>query len=63
MFGWIDTPKSNLPGLLPNELMPILVSLYEKIAPQKAYNFFCEALNKRLGTDGLNLEGLAAEAA
>jgi hypothetical protein len=55
LFGWIDTPKSNLPGLLPNELMPILVSLYEKIAPQKAYNFFSEALNKRLGTDGLNL--------
>jgi hypothetical protein len=35
--------------------MPILISLYEKIAPKIAYNFFSEALNKRLGTDGLNL--------
>lgn len=55
LYGWIDTPRSNWPGLLPNEFVPVVVSLYEKIAPIAAYNFFTEALNKRLGTDGLDI--------
>ena len=33
LFGWIDTPKNNLPGLLPNEGMPILFSVLEHILP------------------------------
>lgn len=43
--------------------MPVVISLYEKIAPVAAYNFFTEGLNKRLGTDGLDISGVAAEAA
>jgi hypothetical protein len=43
--------------------MPILFAMIEVILPKVAFNFFAEALNFRLGTTGLNIEGLAAEAA
>ena len=62
MYGWIDTTRNNLPGLLANEFMPILFAMIEVILPKVAFNFFAEALNFRLGTTGLNIEGLAAEA-
>jgi hypothetical protein len=55
LYGWIDTESSNLPGLLPNEFMPILFSIVEAIAPRTAFNFFTEALNFRLGTKDLNI--------
>lgn len=50
LYGWIDTPRDNLPPLLPNEFVPIMFSVVEMIAPTLANNFFTEALNKRLGT-------------
>jgi len=37
--------------------------MIEVVLPTVALNFFAEALNFRLGTNGLNIEGLAAEAA
>jgi len=55
LYGWIDTPRDNLPPLLPNEFLPILFSVVEMIAPDTANEFFTEALNKRLGTTGLNI--------
>jgi len=63
LYGWIDTTKNNLPGLLANELLPIIFAMIEVILPKVAFNFFAEALNFRLGTTGLNIQGLAAEAA
>lgn len=63
LYGWIDTPRDNLPPLLPNEFMPILFSIVEMIAPKVAFNFFTEALNFRLGTKGLDIAGVAAAAA
>ena len=63
LFGWIDTTRNNLPGLLPNEGMPILFSLLEHILPQTIKIFFTEALNFRLGTTDLNISQLAAAAA
>jgi len=63
LFGWIDTPSSNLPGLLPNEFMPILFSMYEIYNPKGAYLIYGSALNMRLGTQNLTISELAAEAA
>lgn len=63
LFGWIDTPRSNLPGLLPNEFMPILFSMYEIYNPKGAYLIYGSALNMRLGTQNLTIRELAAEAA
>mmetsp|Transcript_22331 Transcript_22331/g.27414 ORF Transcript_22331/g.27414 Transcript_22331/m.27414 type:complete len:137 (-) Transcript_22331:280-690(-) len=48
---------------MPNELVPIVFSVLEKVLPKTAYVFFTEALNKRLGTIGLNIEGIARVAA
>ena len=33
IYGWIDTESSNLLGLLPNYLLPVIFSLVEAIAP------------------------------
>ena len=63
LYGWIDTPRDNIPPLLANEFIPILFSLVEMIAPTLAYNFFTEALNFRLGTKGLDIAGVAGLAA
>jgi len=63
LYGWIDTPRDNLPPLLPNEFAPILFSIIEMISPVLAFNFFTEALNFRLGTTGLDIAGVAAYAA
>ena len=48
---------------MPNEAPPIIFSLLEKIAPKDANVMFNEALNFRLGTNGLNVSQIAAEAA
>ena len=40
-----------------------MFSIVEKIKPTLAYNFFTEALNKRLGVDGKNIAEIAAIAA
>lgn len=42
--------------MLPNEGVPVLFSILEKIIPETTYIFFTEALNKRLGVDGKNIE-------
>jgi len=50
LYGWVDTPADNWPPLMPNEAVPIVFSIMERIAPKQAFIFFTEALNKRLGT-------------
>lgn len=63
LFGWIDTPLENWPPLLPPGFMPILFSILEDFIPDTVDIFFAQALNKRLGTDGLNVKQIAGEAA
>jgi hypothetical protein len=63
LFGWIDTPDSNWPPLVPNGFLPVALDVLEKIMPKNIDILLNQALNKRLGTVGLNLEGVAAEAA
>lgn len=65
LYGWIDTERSNLPGILPNELLPIVGSVVEAILPHDIAMTYTEALNFRLGTQDLDLDisGVAAEAA
>ena len=49
--------------MLPNEGVPIVFSIIEKIAPSAAFNFFTGALNKRLGVEGKNISEIAMLAA
>lgn len=63
LFGWMDTPRDNLPGLLPNELLPIFGSVLEKILPDFIFMTVGEGLNIRLGTKDLTFPELAAAAA
>jgi hypothetical protein len=63
LFGWIDTAEDNWPPLLPYDFVPIAFAIFERFDPVGAEVFFDQAMNKRLGTVGLNIEGLAAAAA
>ncbi|CAD8091658.1 unnamed protein product [Paramecium primaurelia] len=63
LFGWIDTPKDNYPKPLSAEFATYLFSFIEKIAPGPITSLVGEALNKRLGTEGLSVSEIAIEAA
>jgi len=63
LFGWIDTPVDNLPPLIPPGLLPVVFSVLESFKPDVVDIFYNQALNKRLNTTGLNIAGIAAEAA
>jgi hypothetical protein len=52
-----------LPSILPNELAPIVFSMLEAVMPKTIQNMFAEGMNKRLGTEGLDMKGVAAAAA
>lgn len=63
LFGWLDTPYSNLPPLMPNEWMPIVLAQYEKVNPMEVYKIYTAALNMRMGTTGLSIPEIAGMAA
>ena len=63
LFGWLDTPISPWPALLPPEILPVLMGVLEGLSPEYANILVGEALNHRLGTRGLSLSEVAAEAA
>lgn len=63
LFGWIDTPADNYPPLIPAGIIPIVFAILEEFTPSTTDIFMDQALNKRLGTKGLNMNGLVAEAA
>lgn len=63
LYGWVDTANDNWPPLLPKEIVPVAFKLFEDLEPAKAYVFFTEALNKRLGVDGKNISEVAEIAA
>lgn len=63
LYGWVDTANDDWPPLLAREWVPVMFKLIEEIKPTLAYNFFSEALNKRLGVDGKNIAEIAEIAA
>jgi len=62
LYSWIDTPEKNWPTLVAPKLLPSLLSIFEKIMPSAIESLFTEGMNLRLGTRGLNLKGITAEA-
>ena len=63
LFGWIDTPFDNYPPLLPSYLLPIVMAVIEKIDYEAIDILYNQGINHRLGTSGLSISQLAAEAA
>lgn len=64
LYGWMDTPRDNLPPALPNELLPIVLSMIENVKPGVVNDFFLQGLNKRLDNPGcLDLACIATVAA
>jgi len=62
LYGWIDTAEDNFPRLLPKDLVPIAFSIIEKLDKNTTDIFFAQSLNKKLGTEGLDIAGIANEA-
>lgn len=56
LYGWIDTAEDNYPPLLPIHFAPDLFSILQKVASDTTYTFFTEALNRRLGVDGYDIQ-------
>ena len=63
LYGWVDSAEDNWPPLLAKQFVPVMFTLIEKVDPSLAYNFFTEALNKRLGVDGQDIDSIAKLAA
>lgn len=63
LYGWIDTFRDNLPPLLPNELMPIVMAQAEKWAPEAIYSSFTAGLNMRMHTQHKTIPEIAMMAA
>jgi len=63
LYGWLDTPYSNLPPLMPNEWMPIVLAQYEKVDFDTVYKMYTAGLNMRMGTTGLSIPEIAGQAA
>ena len=50
LFASIDTPDGYTTPMLPRSIFPIIFSILERFEPDLTFNFYTEALNKRLGT-------------
>ncbi|KAH7674589.1 hypothetical protein IHE45_08G084200 [Dioscorea alata] len=61
IFSWIDTVAENYPPPLDSNLVMSIMSMWTRIQPSYAANMWNEALNKRLGTEELDLHGIIAE--
>lgn len=61
IFSWIDTMSDNYPPPLDAHLVVSVMSMWTRMQPAYAANMWNEALNKRLGTEGLDLYEILAE--
>lgn len=61
LFGWIDTKEDNLPPVMPWKIIPIALTLFERLQPATVLKLVGEGLNMRLGTKGLSMVELYSE--
>ncbi|XP_059443303.1 uncharacterized protein LOC132175380 [Corylus avellana] len=61
IFSWIDTRDGNFPPPLDAHLVASVMTVWNQIQPAYAANMWNEALNKRLGTQGLSLPDVLVE--
>ncbi|OAY28523.1 uncharacterized protein LOC110601496 [Manihot esculenta] len=61
IFSWIDTIDGNYPPPLDAHLVASVMTVWNQIQPAYAANMWNEALNKRLGTEGLDLPDILIE--
>lgn len=58
IFSWIDTAIDNYPPPLDAHVVMSLMTMWTRVQPAYAANMWNEALNKRLGTEGLDLPSI-----
>ncbi|KAL3036903.1 hypothetical protein AAZX31_01G035400 [Glycine max] len=61
IFSWIDTVADNYPPPLDAHLVISVMSMWTRMQPAYAANMWNEALNKRLGTEDLDLHDILIE--
>ncbi|CAK9857439.1 unnamed protein product [Sphagnum jensenii] len=61
IFSWIDTTSDNYPPPLDANLVASVILMWTRLQPDYASNMWNEALNKRLGTEGLDLPSIMLE--
>ncbi|KAK9072277.1 hypothetical protein SSX86_008710 [Deinandra increscens subsp. villosa] len=61
IFSWIDTVDGNYPPPLDAHLVASVMTVWNQLQPAYAANIWNEALNKRLGTEGLDLPEILVE--
>ncbi|GMN51555.1 hypothetical protein TIFTF001_020705 [Ficus carica] len=61
LFAWIDTVNGNYPPPLDAHLVASVMTVWNQMQPEYAANLWNEALNKRLGTEGLDLPSILVE--
>ncbi|GJN34086.1 hypothetical protein PR202_gb22724 [Eleusine coracana subsp. coracana] len=61
IFSWIDTIGDNYPPPLDANLVMAVMSMWTRVQPLYAANMWNEALNKRLGTEDLDLQEIIVE--
>ncbi|XP_024018597.1 uncharacterized protein LOC21400803 [Morus notabilis] len=61
LFAWIDTVNGNYPPPLDAHAVASVMTVWNQIQPSYAANLWNEALNKRLGTEGLDLPSILVE--
>mmetsp|Transcript_3006 Transcript_3006/g.3921 ORF Transcript_3006/g.3921 Transcript_3006/m.3921 type:complete len:407 (+) Transcript_3006:260-1480(+) len=63
IYGWIDTPRDNMPRALPAELLPVAFAFLETFDRTLTDKFMSQGLNKRMGTEGLSITEITMLAA
>ncbi|XP_061370399.1 uncharacterized protein LOC133313094 [Gastrolobium bilobum] len=61
IFSWIDTLNGNYPPPLDANVVACVMTIWSQLQPEYAANMWNEALNKRLGTKGLDLSEVLVE--
>ncbi|KAE9456554.1 hypothetical protein C3L33_11590, partial [Rhododendron williamsianum] len=61
IFSWIDTTDGNYPPPLDANVVASVMTVWNHVQPAYAANMWNEALNKRLGTQGLDLPEILVE--